>query len=209
MASFVDLGRIASRADRIAAAAEGLRDGALLAHPTASVYGIGGRAGTDAETAALKGGGPDRRILRLVPRREDVDRLFPDVGWTPEGERLAGAFWPGPLTLVLPDGTPHGIAVRVESHPLTRAVLAAWGDALGSTSLNRSGEAPARTEAEAREVLRRLPEPAVPLFLLPGGDLPGGPPSSLVSLCGGVRLLREGAIPGHRIAAVLEGSDER
>jgi len=205
MAPFDDLGTRAEGAARVAAAVEVLARGGLLAHPTGTVYGIGGGRGaaSDAEVERLKGreGGAILRIVADVGRLRD---LFPAACWPDEAERLAARFWPGPLTLVLDDGSASGLAVRVEPHPVTRAVLSAWGGALGSTSLNRSGRPPARTEAEARAVLRAMPEASPELAFLPAGDLAGPPPSTLVSLRDAVpRLLRAGAIPASSIEAAL------
>jgi L-threonylcarbamoyladenylate synthase len=205
MARFEDLGTRPEGAARVAAAVDLLERGGLLAHPTGTVYGIGGPAGprADAEVERLKGreGAP---VLRIVA---DIGRLrtrYPDAAWPEEADRLADRFWPGPLTLVLDDGSATGLAVRVEAHPLTRAVLSAWGGALGSTSLNRSGRPPARTESEARTTLREMPEARLDVAFLPAGDLDGPPPSTLVSLREAApRLLRVGAIPVPAIEAAL------
>ncbi len=205
MARFEDLGTRPEGAARVDAAVDVLARGGLLAHPTATVYGIGGPAGpvADAEVERLKGreGAPVLRIVADVGRLRD---LYPAASWPDEAAILAASFWPGPLTLVLDDGSAAGLAVRVEPHPLTRAVLSAWGGALGSTSLNRSGRPPARTEDEARRTLEALPEARAPLAFLPAGDLDGPPPSTLVSLREAApRLLRAGAIPVSSIEAAL------
>lgn len=205
MARFDDLGALPPGEARVAAAVEVLGRGGLLAHPTATVYGIGGPAGPrpDAEVERLKGreGAP---VLRVVADAGRLRALYPAARWPEEADRLAARFWPGPLTLVLDDGSASGLAVRVEAHPLTRAVLAAWGGALGSTSLNRSGDPPARTEAEARAVLHAMPESRLEMAFLPAGDLDGPPPSTLVSLREPTpRLLRAGAIPLPELEAAL------
>lgn len=179
-----------------------LRDGGLLVHPTESVYGIGGipRA-LDDEIARLKGRPADRPLLRLAGSRDVLRRAHPRLQWSRDAGALADAFWPGPLTLVLDDGSGTGLGVRVEGHPLTRRVLRELGETMSSTSLNRSGEDPASTDEEVRRALDAMPPPDVPVFRLEAGTLPGPPPSTVLSLRGGrPRLLREGAVSRERIA---------
>lgn len=179
-----------------------LRGGGLLVHPTESVYGIGGvpRA-LDDEIARLKGRAANRPLLRLAGSRDSLRRSHPRLQWSRDAEALADAFWPGPLTLVLDDGSGPGLGVRVEGHPLTRRVLRDLGGTMSSTSLNRSGAEPASTEEEVRRALEAMPPAEVPVFRLTAGTLPGPPPSTVLSLRGGrPRLLREGAVPRERIA---------
>ena len=96
------------------------------------------------------------------------------------------------------------MAVRAESHPVTRAVLQRCEGPLGSTSLNLTGAPAARTVAAARSTLAAMGEPGAPLLLLDAGDLPGPPPSTLLSLRDDPpRLLREGAIAAARLEAAL------
>lgn len=189
----------------VRAAAEALSGGAILAHPTETVYGLGALSPElDAEIARVKGRPDDRPLLRIGPDAETVRRRHPGLSWGEAAERLASAFWPGPLTLVLDDGSPHGQGVRVEGHPLTRRVLEILEETMSSTSLNPSGERPAATPGEVREDLRNLPEPRAPVAWLDAGSLAGGPPSTLVSLRGEPpRLLREGAIGRDRVERAL------
>lgn len=190
---------------RVEAAVTALREGHLLVHPTESVYGLGGvPRELDAEIARLKGREPGRPLLRLGGSVDALRRAHPGLRWTREAEALAAALWPGPLTLVLDDGTPAGLGVRVEGHPATRRVLLALDGTMSSTSLNRSGREPARTEEEAREVLEAMPEAAVPVWWLGAGTLAGPPPSTVLSLRGEEpAVLREGALRVERIADVL------
>lgn len=188
------------------AAARVLAGGGLLAHPTETVYGIGGRdAELDREIARLKGRDDDRPLLRLGPDVETIRRRHPDLRWPPAARRLAEAFWPGPLTLVLDDGTEHGLGVRVEGHPLTRRVLSILEATMSSTSLNRTGSPPARTAGEAVDVLAEMPPARVAVAWLRAGRLPGGPASTVLSLRRGrPRLLRAGAIEATRVERILE-----
>lgn len=197
-------GREPETAVREAAAV--LSDGGVLAHPTETVYGLGGIApALDAEIARLKGREEPRPLLRLAADRGTFRDRHPGLVWGETAERLADAFWPGPLTLVLDDGDGQGLGVRVEGHPLTRRVLELTGATMSSTSLNVSGEKPARSSEEARTVLEAMPEARTPLAWLDGGDLPGGRPSTILSLRGGgPRLLRRGAVETERLEEILE-----
>lgn len=192
-------------AGRLEAAVEALRRGHLLVHPTQSVYGLGAvPPELDGEIARLKGRTADRPLLRLAGSVEILRSAHPGLRWPAAAGDLAAALWPGPLTLVLDDGTERGLGVRVEGHPLTRRVLLQLEETMSSTSLNRTGEAPARTGEEVRRTLEAMPDAGVPVRRLEAGELPGPPPSTVLSLRGGrPTILREGAVPAARIAAVL------
>ncbi len=86
--------------------------------------------------------GAPRHGLRLASDAGAV-RSRPGVVWDERAERLARKFWPGALTLVLEDGSERGLAVRVDAHPFPRTLLRLHGGLMSSTSVNRSGEAPA------------------------------------------------------------------
>ena len=205
MALFVELDSAGVTDEWVERACAGLASGALLAHPTVSVYGLGGGdAGTDSIVSRLKGRTTATPILRLVFDADRLRRVFPAVVWPEVADVLAESFWPGPLTLVLDDGSTSGLAVRAEAHPATRAVLERWDGALGSTSLNPSGEAPARTLEEARATLQAMADPGRPLLFVAAGDLAGSPPSTLLSLRGGeFRVLREGAVERSALERIL------
>lgn len=194
--------------DRPAAVDAGVRAlgaGAVLAHPTATVYGLGGaREGLDPTVSRLKGRDPDRPLLRIGPDEATLRRRHPDLRWGDRARRLARAFWPGPLTLVLPDGSEDGLGVRVEEHPLTRTVLERAEATMSSTSLNRSGRPPARTPGDAARALDAMPAVETEVVWLDAGPLPSSPPSTLVSLLGATpALLREGAVPADEVEACL------
>lgn len=192
--------------ERARKAATLLAEGAVLAHPTETVYGLGGgTSAADACIRRMKGRAAERPFLRLVADVATLRERHPELVWCESAARLAEAFWPGPLTLVLDDGGGRGLGVRVEAHPATRGVLAEWGGTMSSTSLNRSGERPAATAAAARRALDALTtDVAEPVWWLDAGDLPGGPPSTLVSLRHDPpRLLRAGAVPTERVEELL------
>lgn len=197
---FVDA-RVAVECTATRAAAH-LAGGGLLVHPTSGVYGLGGPRAADVErdVARRKIRDASRPLIYLVPDVSVLRSEFPDAAWPSLAERLARAFWPGPLTLVLDDGTERGRSVRCEAHPVTRAVLIAWGRAVSSTSLNSSGAPPAHTSQDLRLAVANLDRGERPLLVLDAGDLPGPPPSTLVRVVGERwELLREGAIRSRTI----------
>lgn len=187
-------------------AAARLRAGEVVVHPTSTLYGFGAKPdpALDAELARLKGRDPGGPFIRLAPGAEAVRRLVPAVRWDARAARLADAFWPGPLTLVLEDGTASGLAVRVDGHPLVLEILR-WLDGLiSSTSVNRSGEAPARDPGEVRRVLDALPDAGVPVTFLDAGPLPPSAPSTVLDVRGSPpRLLRAGAVPVEAVESCL------
>ncbi len=141
----------------IARATEALRRGALVAFPTETVYGLGANA-LDARAVRrifeAKGRPQDNPVIVHVASPDDVPRL---AEVTDVAQMLMRAFWPGPLTLVLvskpvvPLETRAGlptVAVRMPSHAVAHALIAACGFPLAAPSANRSGR-PSPTEAEA------------------------------------------------------------
>jgi len=193
------------------AACAALESGAVLVHPTTSVYGIGGsERRTDPIVARLKGRAESVPILRLVYDAEQLLDLHPTIRWSEQAELLAEAFWPGPLTLILDDGSEEGLAVRAEAHPVMRQLLFRFGMGIGSTSLNLTGDPPAHTVRDARRVLEAMPELDRPLQFLSAGDLPGPPTSTLLSLRGRVpRILRVGAIRREQIEKLIGAAAPR
>jgi len=191
------------------AAAAHLSLGGLLAHPTGGVYGIGGApaAEVEREVARLKGRPPGPGLVYLVAEADEVRRAWPAAAWPTSAGRLAARFWPGPLTLVLDDGSEHGIAVRVEPHEFTRSVVRRSGRPLSSTSLNRTGQPPAADPAAAREALEGLPESELAVLFVDAGPLPGAPASTLVRVPGrdgqAFDVLRAGAVDPDRLAEAL------
>lgn len=187
-----------------------LGGGGLIAYPTETVYGFGGRAKPDpvSRLGRLKPG--DRAgFLILVADGAQVERLE----WTSQARRLADAFWPGPLTLVLKDPVgafPPGVrtskgtvAVRHSPHQVPVALTRALGEPLTSTSANAPGSPPAVDGPGAARAARALGA-GKELWVLDGGALRPGPPSTLVDLTGPVpRLLRAGAVPIERLRDLL------
>lgn len=179
--------------------------GGLLAYPTETVYGLGSGPSVPAleALARLKGRAPDKPFLLLVASRAMAEEW--GLVFTASARTLSDAFWPGPLTLVLPGGEGRlpdqlrgregGIAVRHTGHRGIARLVAALGYPLTSTSANRPGEPPAPgpdriADAFQDEIARGT------LLVLDGGVLGNVPPSTLVDCTGPMpRLVREGAIP--------------
>jgi L-threonylcarbamoyladenylate synthase len=194
----------------VEAAAAALRRGGLVAYPTETFYGLGALARDPAAVARLARakGRPDGKPLPLLAAdRAQVDEV---AVLSPLGARLADAFWPGPLTLVLPArpglapeiGAGTGtVGMRIPGSEVARALARAAGGAIVSTSANRSGDPPpARPEAIAAPLRARLDH------VLQGGPTPGGLPSTVVAVeADAVRLVREGAVPFGAVLASLRG----
>lgn len=201
------------REEAVERAVRVLEEGGLLAHPTSTVYGIGGRAdaATDGAIRRLKGREGEGPLIRLAADVDQLLRVRPAVRWTEAAADLAERFWPGGLTLVLDDGSEEGIGVRVDGHPLARAVPRRWGELLSSTSLNRTGEEPARAPGPARRLLRSWAPPAArPIGFLNAGRLAPSRASTVLSLRGGrPRVLREGAVGADELAPWMEPGGSR
>ena len=181
-----------------------LRDGGLLAYPTETVYGFGSRAvqADVAALAALKGRAASKPFLLLISNRGMAEAH--GLAFNASADALARAFWPGPLTLVLPGGSGRlpdllrgpdgGIAVRWTSHQAIAQLVAALGVPLTSTSANLPGQPPgAGAEAIARDFA-----PAVQagvLMVLDGGVLGNRPPSTVVDCTRPqAQIVREGTL---------------
>ena len=194
----------------IAAAADVLRAGGLVAVPTETVYGLAARADSAPAVAQIyrAKGRPDFNPLIVhIPDLAAAERI---AIFDERARQLAAAFWPGALTMVLPlregaeiapavtAGLPT-IALRCPAHPAMRAVLAATQLPLAAPSANRSGGvSPSRAEHVAESL-----GSAVGL-VLDGGPCAAGIESTIVALRdGGWQVLRPGPITGEQIAALL------
>ncbi len=199
-------GRAVAEEDEALDRAAALLDaGGVVAHPTSTVYGLGGRPrpDVDARIAAIKRR-PPGPLIQLAANRAALREALPATRWAEAARRLADAFWPGPLTLVLEDGSDDGVAVRVDPHPVVRRLLDRAGGLLTSTSLNVTGKPPARTGRQVRAVLSRVGSAVGTVGWLDAGDLAASTPSTLVRVRGeAVELLREGAVPAADVARIL------
>ncbi len=194
----------------LAAAAAHLRAGRLVAFPTETVYGLGADATNPAAVAAIYAakGRPD--FNPLIVHVPDLAAAGAIARLDGRAERLAAAFWPGALTMVLPLREDAGIAprvtagldtiaLRIPAHPLARALLAAVGRPLAGPSANPSGRVSPTTAAHVRDGLGDKVA-----MILDGGACPVGLESTIVGLAGEpARLLRPGGVPAEAIEALI------
>jgi len=184
----------------IEAAVEALRAGELVAFPTETVYGLGANAQNPAalrKVFAAKGRPAHHPLIVHLDSARYLHRWTQKL--TPEAERLAARFWPGPLTLVL-SKAPHvldavtggqeTVAIRVPGHPMAQQLLTAFGGGIAAPSANRYGHlSPTRAE-HVRDELGDTVK-----IVLDGGECQLGVESTIVSCTeGSVRLLRPGAV---------------
>ena len=194
----------------IAAAAQALREGQLVAFPTETVYGLGADATNDEAVArvyAAKGRPSFNPLITHVP---GVEEAFALGHFTQEAKALARAFWPGPLSLVVPRAAScpvsllasagnDSIAIRIPSHPMALDLLKATGRPVVAPSANPSGRISPTT---AEHVRRHLKDKVA--MVLDGGRCKVGVESSVVSfLADGPKLLRQGGVPRTEIEKVL------
>jgi len=187
-----------------------LRDGRLVGMPTETVYGLAGDAADPAAVARIFAAKGRPRFNPLISHVASAEIAAREGELDERALALAEAFWPGPLTLVVPaaatgrtcDLARAGlgtIALRVPAHPVAQALLGAFGGPVSAPSANPSGRlSPTRPEDVAREL-----GDAVAL-VLNGGPCSAGIESTIVSLLPGEppRLLRPGAIERERIQSI-------
>lgn len=210
----------------IAAAVDAIRRGRLVLHPTETVVSLSGDpARSEAVDAArrLKGYAEPRPFLCLVPDAATARALT--IDWSEAARRLADAFWPGPLTLVLrasaaapaPVVADGAVALRPAADPVSAALVLRWAGPLFSTSANRRDRPPATRVAEAARALVGSPGGealalAVREAATPAGPVATGPPSTIVdATVDPPRLVREGAIAVERlreVTALAPATDE-
>lgn len=198
----------------IQAAVAALRRGECIGLPTETVYGLAADARDPQAVArifALKKRPPDHPVIIHLPRGA---RLSEYASTVPETARqLARAFWPGPLTLILPradwvpdmvTGGQSTVGLRMPSHPVAQALLQAFGGGLAAPSANRFGRiSPTRAEHVRAEFGEALP------IVLDGGDSEVGIESTIVDLSGAAaRILRPGMISRAQIEAVIGTLDD-
>ena len=179
---------------RIAQAAERLRQGAVIAFPTDTLYGVGARARDPVAVERLyraKQRPPGQPMVWLVTGKDQVET---DAVVSDEAADLMRRFWPGPLTLVLParaqsDGAT--IAVRAPDHEVALSLLRALGEPIASSSANPAGQPP---PIDADQVIAGMGGRID--VVLDGGPCRIGQPSTILDLSGpSPRILRQGAIP--------------
>jgi L-threonylcarbamoyladenylate synthase len=196
--------------EAIAAAAAALRRGELVAFPTETVYGLGGDASNARAVAAIFEAKGRPRFNPLIVHVADAAAAGRLGQLTAHGRRLADAFWPGPLTLVLerqPDcpiadlatAGLSTIAVRVPANPIAQRLFAAAGVPVAAPSANRSGHVSPTTAAHvASDLGDRV------AMILDGGPTEVGLESTVVDVAGEVPvILRRGGVSREAIAEIM------
>lgn len=193
----------------LARAAALLADGAQVAFPTETVYGLGADARNGQAVAGIYAAKGRPSFNPLIVHVPDVETAKTLVQWTDTADRLAAAFWPGALTLVLPLAAGHGlsslvtagldtVAIRVPHHPTAQALLRAAQMPVAAPSANVSGRISPTT---AQHVLDGLSGRIA--AVLDDGPCPVGVESTILSLAGKPTLLRPGGLPVEAIEAAL------
>ncbi|MBY0311214.1 MAG: threonylcarbamoyl-AMP synthase [Phycisphaerales bacterium] len=195
----------------ISRAVDILRGGGVVAFPTETVYGLGADAlnlDAVARVFALKGRPSNNPLIVHVSGPEMAGRLVSPGGWSADADALARAFWPGPLSLILPKaetvlsvvtaGGPS-VALRSPDHPTALALLYALGKPLVGPSANKSGGVSPTSAEHVRAGFS-----GEDVHVLDGGPCCVGIESTVLDLTGArPRVLRPGAIAAGDIAMVL------
>lgn len=192
-----------------AQAASLLRDGHLVAFPTETVYGLGADARNDHAVAGIFAAKERPRFNPLIVHVTDITAARKLVEWSDAADRLAHAFWPGPLTLVLPLKAGTGLsplvtaelptlAIRMPEHPLAQALLSAFDGPVAAPSANPSGRISPTT---ADHVLAGLQGRIA--AVLDGGACGVGLESTILGLADTPTLLRPGGLPAEAIEQAL------
>lgn len=200
---------LAASSTGIARAAKLLAAGALVAFPTETVYGLGADARSGSAVASIFAAKDRPSFNPLIAHVADTRTARRYVEWTDTAERLASAFWPGPLTLVLPLKPGHGIsdlvtaglstlAVRVPAHPAAHALLERFAGPVAAPSANPSGRISPTTAAH---VIAGLDGRIA--AVLDDGPCAVGLESTIIGLDGPPTLLRPGGLPAEAIEAAL------
>jgi L-threonylcarbamoyladenylate synthase len=193
----------------VAAAARSLAEGGLVAFPTETVYGLGADAANPAAIARLYRAKGRPAFNPLIAHVGDLTAALRIARFDATALALAEAFWPGPLTLVLPktgdcavaDLATAGldtIAVRVPAHPVAREILRAFGGPVVAPSANLSGHVSPTTAAHVQSDLAGRID-----LIVDGGAVAVGVESTIVGCFGAPLLLRPGGLPRGEIERVL------
>lgn len=200
--------RLAAGPEGVAEAARILREGGLAAFPTETVYGLGADATNAAAVAKLYAAKGRPSFNPLIAHVADLAAARRVGAINPLAAKLAAAFWPGPLTLVVPasdlvcDLARAGlstVALRMPSHPLARALLTACATPIAAPSANRSGHvSPTTADHVMADLAGRID------CVLDSGATPVGVESTIVDCTGDTpRILRFGGLARGAIEATL------
>lgn len=192
----------------IDAAADVLRSGGLVAFPTETVYGLGADASNPAAVRRIfetKGRPPNHPLIVHVANTDALNYWARDI--PPSAWRLAEAFWPGPLTMILRRGNAplevtggqDTVGLRIPAHPVALALLNTFGGGIAAPSANRFGRVSPTRARHVRQELHGLVD-----MILDGGPCRVGVESTIISLVGPQPvLLRPGAITLSELQEVL------
>ncbi len=195
--------------DTIAEAAALLRAGRLVAFPTETVYGLGGDATNGRAVARIFAAKGRPRFNPLIVHVPDLAAAETIAEFDGRARDVAGRFWPGPLTLVLPRRADSAlsllacagldtVAVRVPSHPVAQALLRGAGVPVAAPSANRSGRVSPTEAAHVRELGRRV------ALVIDGGKCAIGLESTILDLTGVTpAVLRAGGVTLEALSAAL------
>lgn len=187
-------------------AAEILKNGGLVAFPTETVYGLGGdgmRADAARKIYEAKGRPSDNPLILHISDMQMLERIVQQIPG--KAYKLAEAFWPGPLTMVLnkkeevPYGTTGGldtVAVRMPSHPIALALIRAAGICVAAPSANTSGRPSPTRASHVKDDLDGKIE-----MIIDGGEVGIGIESTIVDLSGEVPMILR---PGYITRKMLE-----
>jgi L-threonylcarbamoyladenylate synthase len=185
-----------------------LRQGALVAFPTETVYGLGGDARSDLAVARVFEAKGRPRFNPLIVHVSDVEAAREFAVFDGQAEEVAARFWPGPLTLVLPlraaglsalvTAELPSVAIRVPAHPVAQALIRRFGGPLAAPSANPSGRV---SPTRASHVMAGLDGRIA--AVLDGGPCAVGVESTILGLVDGPQLLRPGGIAVEDIEALL------
>jgi L-threonylcarbamoyladenylate synthase len=205
---------VRASAAKAAEAARVLAAGGLIAFPTETVYGLGADATNGRAVARLYEAKGRPAFNPLIAHVVDQEAALALARFNTDAERLAAAFWPGPLTLVLPKASGclvaelataglDTIAVRVPSHRVARHILHAFAKPIVAPSANRSGHvSPTKAEHVQADLSGRID------LIVDGGATPVGVESTIVACLDKPELLRPGGVArlaieqalGHKLA---------
>jgi L-threonylcarbamoyladenylate synthase len=210
---------LAADSNAVAEAARILAAGGLVAFPTETVYGLGADATNGIAIARLYAAKGRPRFNPLIAHVAEIAAARALAEFDHVAEKLAAAFWPGPLTLVLRKRARcpvaelataglDSIAIRMPNHAVARDVLCAFGKPIVAPSANRSGHVSPTTAAHVMADLRGRID-----LILDGGATPVGLESTIVACLDRPTLLRPGGLPRSDIERVLgsplvDGADD-
>ncbi|MBY9067667.1 threonylcarbamoyl-AMP synthase [Hyphomonas sp. WL0036] len=196
--------------ETVALAVEVLAEGGLVAIPTETVYGLAADAANPDAVVSLYEAKGRPRFNPLIAHVSGIEMAMREAVFSPLAARLAGKFWPGPLTLVLPaliGGTVCDLArsglqtigLRCPAHPAARILIGEFGRPLVAPSANRSGHvSPTRAEHVAVDLADRIN------LILDGGPCEVGIESTILAVEGDTAtLLRAGAVPSDELEAFI------